>query len=454
MTRKPEVVEHVLPQSHQAEVSVLGAMLQSGTAVVEALETLRASDFYRRDHQFVFEACVNLFDANRPVDVVSVGEELVRSGRLEDVHGAYLLELIDLVPTTANVRYHAEIVKDKATLRHLIERGQAIVTRAYENAEEASEILDWAEQQVFDVSQGKVKSSFSSVQQLLRPVFERMEIVFEHKAAVTGVGTGFQKLDTMTTGLQNSDLVIIAGRPGMGKTAFCLNLAERVAEQQQVPVAIFSLEMTKEQLVQRLLCAKARVESRSIRTGYISDAAWPRLTAAAGTLSELPIYIDDGSSQSVLEMRAKARRLKAEKGLGLVIIDYLQLMTGHRRTEGRVQEVSEISRSLKMMAKDLGVPVVALSQLSRAVETRQPPRPQLSDLRESGSIEQDADVVIFLYRPSFYQQKDKDKEEQELPVDNTTEVIVGKQRNGPTGTVYLAFLQDYGVFVEQERGRP
>ena len=453
MRRAEQQTERVLPQNEVAEISVLGAILQNAQAVAEAIEVLQPEDFFTSVHQNVFAACQHLFNANGAVDIVTVGQEMMRRGTLE--RATYLMELVDAVPTAANVRHHAAIVKEKATMRRIIESGQAIVARAYEDQDEASAVLDWAEQQLFNVSQGRAKASFIEVKTLLRPVFEQMEAVYERKEAVTGIATSFARLDEMTTGFQASDLVVLAARPSMGKTSFALNLADHVATTTQTPVAVFSLEMTKEQLVQRLLCARARVESRKIRTGYIRDVDWPRLTAAAGVLSGAPIYIDDSSAQSVLEMRAKARRLKSEKGLGLVIIDYLQLITGMRRHEGRVQEVSEISRSLKMMAKDLGVPVVALSQLSRAVEQRQPPRPQLSDLRDSGSIEQDADVVVFLYRPAFYQIKDRDEEEKDAPpiIDNTTEVIVGKQRNGPTGTVYLAFLQDFGVFVAQERKR-
>ena len=801
MRRAEQQTERVLPQNEVAEISVLGAILQNAQAVAEAIEVLQPEDFFTSVHQNVFAACQHLFNANGAVDIVTVGQEMMRRGTLE--RATYLMELVDAVPTAANVRHHAAIVKEKATMRRIIESGRAIVARAYEDQDAASAVLDWAEQQLFNVSQGRAKASFIEVKTLLRPVFEQMEAVYERKEAVTGIATSFARLDEMTTGFQASDLVVLAARPSMGKaqpldalvktptawkqigdleigdalasvdgepsfvdgifpqgeeqvyriefsdgrwtecsaghlwtvtyrdwdgpktlttaklinmltkkryqyrlwidmasgdwghnnelpidpwllgvllgdgglshgvtptissvddeildrvrekispelelnfgngctwriaqvgsqrrpgrygvwpnplgealkqlglqghlsedkfipisyatasrdvrlallqglldtdggvekfgtvrfstcshklatdvvclarslgawcsmttskkhythngerreaqlayvctishpdpkslftltrkkvrcrrvrtkraiivsitptrftetrcikvshpsqlyitddyvvthnTSFALNLADHVATTTQTPVAVFSLEMTKEQLVQRLLCARARVESRKIRTGYIRDVDWPRLTAAAGVLSGAPIYIDDSSAQTVLEMRAKARRLKSEKGLGLVIIDYLQLITGMRRHEGRVQEVSEISRSLKMMAKDLGVPVVALSQLSRAVEQRQPPRPQLSDLRESGSIEQDADVVVFLYRPAFYQIKDRDEEEKDAPpiIDNTTEVIVGKQRNGPTGTVYLAFLQDCGVFVAQERKR-
>ncbi|MBS1128868.1 MAG: putative replicative helicase, dnaB, partial [Nitrospirae bacterium] len=351
MRRAEPQTERVLPQNAVAEISVLGAILQNAQAVAEAIEVLQPEDFFTSVHQNVFAACQHLFNANGAVDIVTVGQEMMRRGTLE--RATYLMELVDAVPTAANVRHHAAIVKEKATMRRIIESGRAIVARAYEDQDAASAVLDWAEQQLFNVSQGRAKASFIEVKTLLRPVFEQMEAVYERKEAVTGIATSFARLDEMTTGFQASDLVVLAARPSMGKTSFALNLADHVATTTQTPVAVFSLEMTKEQLVQRLLCARARVESRKIRTGYIRDVDWPRLTAAAGVLSGAPIYIDDSSAQSVLEMRAKARRLKTEKGLGLVIIDYLQLITGMRRHEGRVQEVSEISRSLKMMAKDL-----------------------------------------------------------------------------------------------------
>ncbi len=444
--------DRIPPQNLEAEVSVLGAVLQDPAALLKAMEVLRAGDFYKEAHRKIFSACVDLFERNEPVDLVTMANELMRKKQLEEVGGAsYLSGLVDAVPTAANAAYHARIVKDKALLYALIQKGTAVVSRAYADKEDVDDVLDWAEQQIFEISQDKISRSFVPVKSVLKGTFQLIEKLYDRKSHVTGVPTGFKRFDELTAGLQPSELVVVAGRPSMGKTSFCLNVAEHSAIQEQVPVAIFSLEMSKEQLVQRMLCSVAKVDSHKLRTGYLSDADWPRLTTGAGTLSEAPIFIDDTPGISLLEMRAKARRLKAEQGLGLVIIDYLQLIQGRGRAESRQQEISEISRSLKAMAKELNVPVVALSQLSRAVESRQPPRPQLSDLRESGAIEQDADVVTFLYRPAFYRaRKDEDPDE---PEDNTTEVIIGKQRNGPTGTVYLAFLREYTRFVDQERQR-
>jgi replicative DNA helicase len=416
------------------------------------MEVLRPADFYKAAHRKIFSASVDLFDRNEPVDLVTVANELMRRKQLEEVGGATALSaLVDAVPTAANVAYHARIVKDKALLYALIQKATAVVSRAYADKEDVDEVLDWAEQQIFEISQDKVSRSFVPVKSVLKGTFQLIEKLYDRKSHVTGVPTGFKRFDEMTAGLQPSELVVVAGRPSMGKTSFCLNIAQHAAIQERIPVAIFSLEMSKEQLVQRMLCSVAKVDSHKLRTGYLSDADWPRLTTGAGILSESPIFIDDTPGISLLEMRAKARRLKGEQGLGLVIIDYLQLISGRGRVESRQQEISEISRSLKAMAKELDVPVVALSQLSRAVESRQPPRPQLSDLRESGAIEQDADVVAFLYRPAFY--RARKEEELDEPEDNTTEVIIGKQRNGPTGTVHLAFLREYTRFEDQERER-
>jgi replicative DNA helicase len=444
--------DRIPPQNLEAEVSVLGAVLQEPGALLKAMEHLRSADFYKEAHRKIFGACVELFERNEPVDLVTLANELMRRKVLEEVGGAsYLASLVDAVPTSANVAHHARIVKDKAVLSALIQKATAVVGRAYADTDDVDVILDWAEQQIFEISQEKISRSFVPLKAVLKGTFELIETLYERKSHVTGVPTGFAKFDEMTAGLQPSDLIVVAGRPSMGKTSFCLNIAQHAAVHEHTPVAIFSLEMSKEQLVQRMLCSEAKVDSHKLRTGYLSDSDWPKLTRGAGILSESPIFIDDTPGISLLEMRAKARRLKAEQGLGLVIIDYLQLVSGRGRAESRQQEISEISRSLKAMAKELTVPVVALSQLSRAVESRQPPRPQLSDLRESGAIEQDADVVTFLYRPAFYRVR-KDEEADE-PEDNTTEVIIGKQRNGPTGTVYLAFLREYTVFEEQERQR-
>jgi len=444
--------ERIPPQNLEAEVSVLGGMLQESGALLKAVEVLRPADFYKEAHRKIFGACVDLFERSEPVDLVTLANELLRRKQLEEVGGAaYLSALVDAVPTAANVAHHARIVKDKALLNALIQKSTAVVSRAFSDAEDVDQLLDWAEQQIFELSQDKIGRGFLPVKNILRGTFQAIEKLYDRKSHVTGVATGFRKFDEMTAGLQPAELVIVAGRPSMGKTSFCLNIAEHAALREKTPVGIFSLEMSKEQLVQRMLCSNAKVDSHRLRTGFLEDRDWPRLTRAAGELSEAPIFIDDTPGISLLEMRAKSRRLKADQGLGLVIIDYLQLVSGRGRSESRQQEISEISRSLKAMAKELAVPVVALSQLSRAVESRQPPRPQLSDLRESGAIEQDADVVVFLYRPAFYRNR-QEADEGESD-DTTTEAIIGKQRNGPTGTVHLAFLREYTRFEDLETQR-
>ena len=449
-------LDRIPPQNLEAEVSVLGAVLQESGALLKAMETLRPGDFYKEAHRKIFAACVELFERNEPVDLVTLANELMQRKVLEEVGGAsYLASLVDSVPTAANAAYHARIVKDKAILSALIQKATAVVTRAYADTDDVGIVLDWAEQQIFEISQEKSSRSFVPLKSILKGTFELIETLYERKSHVTGVPTGFAKFDEMTAGLQPSDLIVVAGRPSMGKTSFCLNIAQHAAIHDHTTVAIFSLEMSKEQLVQRMLCSEAQVDSHKLRTGYLSDSDWPKLTRGAGILSESPVFIDDTPGITLLEMRAKARRLKAEQGLGLVIIDYLQLISGRGRAESRQQEISEISRSLKAMAKELSVPVVALSQLSRAVESREDKRPQLSDLRESGAIEQDADVVAFLYRHAVYARKDTSKQPEgdDSEEDNTTEVIIGKQRNGPTGTVYLAFRREFTRFEEQERQR-
>jgi replicative DNA helicase len=444
--------DRIPPQNLEAEISVLGAVLQDPGALLKAMEVLRPEDFYKEAHRKIFRACVELFERNEPVDLVTLANELMRRKHLDEVGGASQLSaLVDAVPTAANVAHHARVVKDKAVLNALIQKATAVVSKAYADTDDTDQLLDWAEQQIFEISQDKVSRSFFPVKSILKGTFQLIEKLYDRKSHVTGVPTGFTDFDRLTSGLQPAELIVVAGRPSMGKTSFCLNIAQHAAIRENITVAIFSLEMSKEQLVQRMLCSEASVDSHRLRTGYLSDADWPKLTTAAGRLSEASVYIDDTPGISLLEMRAKARRLKAERGLGMVIIDYLQLISGRSRAENRQQEISEISRGLKAMAKDLAVPVVALSQLSRAVESRDPPRPQLSDLRESGAIEQDADVVTFLYRPAVYRKRKG--EETEEPEDNSTEIIIGKQRNGPTDTVYLTFLREYTRFENQERER-
>ena len=450
------------PQNLEAEVAVLGAILQDSEALLKAIDALRPDHFYKDAHRRIFDAALALFARNEPVDLITLTDELRRRGDLEAVGGgAALAALLEAVPTAANVAYHARIVRDKALLRHLIATATDLVGMGYEDAESVDDLLDLAETRIFAISEDKVSRAFIPVKDILKGTFEHIERLYERQAHITGVPTGFGDLDELTSGLQPADLIIVAGRPSMGKTSFALNVAANAAKvDPPTTVAIFSLEMAKEQLVQRMLCTEARVDSHRLRTGKLGPRDWPELTKAAGRLSEMPIYIDDTPAITTLEIRAKARRLKAEGKLGLIIVDYLQLIRGRGRTESRQQEISEISRSLKALAKEVNVPVMALSQLSRAVESRTPPRPQLSDLRESGAIEQDADVVAFLYRKGFYQAQERARKSEAAGLaeetegeDRTTEVIISKQRNGPTGSVFLSFLREYTRFEELEQRR-
>lgn len=446
MARQPGFLQKLPPQSVEMEQSVLGAILLENEALAKVLEILDERDFYHDAHRWIFQAMIALFEENVPIDLLTVTERLRKNERLEAVGGAsYLAELVELVPTAANVWHHARVVREKAVLRGLIRTATSIVTDSYEDTDDVDMLLDRAEQAIFEISQRKATAGFMHINAILKGSFKRIEQLYERKELVTGVPTGFIEFDRRTAGLQPSDLIIVAGRPSMGKTAFSLNIAQHVGIHVGRPVAIFSLEMAKEQLVLRMLCAEARIDSSKLRTGFLSREDWPRLTKAAGTLSEARIYIDDTPAQSSLDIRAKARRLRAELGdLALVIIDYLQLMQGRSRSENRQQEISEITRALKALAKELQVPVVALSQLSRAVEQRKPPRPQLSDLRESGAIEQDADVVALIYRDEVYDENSDDK--------GVAEIIIGKQRNGPTGVVRLAFRGEYTRFENLAEG--
>ncbi len=440
MDGQPGLLHKLPPQSVEMEQGILGAVLLENEALVKVLEVLEEQDFYQDAHRWIYQTMIELFEENVPIDLLTVSERLRKKDRLDAIGGAsYLTELVETVPTAANVVHHARIVRDKAVLRGLIQTATAIVTESYDEADDVETLLDRAEQAIFEISQRKTTAGFVNINAVLKGSFRRIEQLYERKELITGVPTGFGKFDSRTAGLQPGDLIVIAGRPSMGKTAFSLNIAQHVGVQVGRPVAVFSLEMAKEQLVMRMLCAEARIDSSKLRTGFLSREDWPRLTKAAGTLSEARIFIDDTPAQSSLDIRAKARRLRAELGdLALVIVDYLQLMQGRSRTENRQQEVSEITRALKALAKELQVPVVALSQLSRAVEQRRPPRPQLSDLRESGAIEQDADVVALIYRDEVYNE--------ESPEKGIAEIIIGKQRNGPTGVVRLAFLGEYTRF--------
>jgi len=436
-----DTLQKLPPQSVEMEQSVLGAILQDHHALVRVLEILQERDFYQDAHRWIFQTMIDLFQDNVPIDVLTVTERLRKKGRFEAAGGAaYLVDLVEMVPTAAHVLHHAQVVREKAILRALIQTATTIITESYEDAEDVDTLLDRAEQAIFEIGQRKTTAGFVHIKNLLTGSFRRLEQLYERKEPVTGLPTGFTDFDRRTAGLQPSDLIIIAGRPGMGKTALGLNMAQHVGVHVRRPVAIFSLEMSKEQLVIRFLCAQAKVDSSKLRTGFLRQEDWHILTQAAGVLSEAPIYIDDTPAQSALDIRAKARRLQAEVGdLALVIVDYLQLMQARGRAESRQQEISGITRSLKALAKELNVPVIALSQLSRAVEQRKPPKPQLSDLRESGAIEQDADVVALIYRGEIYDPEDSSEK-------GVAEINIAKQRNGPTGTFKLTFLGQYTRF--------
>lgn len=435
-----ETAQRLPPQNLEAEQSVLGAMLIDKEALIQAAEILTPEDFYRENHQQIFRALLDLFNKGEPADLVTASEELESKNLLEKVGGAsYLASLANMTPTSAHAKYYAEIVKEKSLLRRLIQAATTIVGKCYGNIEDVREFLDEAEQIIFDVAKSRDTKSFIHLKDALEQTFEKLERLYERKSGVTGLSTGFPDLDNLTSGLQDSDLIIIAARPSMGKTTLALNIAHQIAVNERLPVAFFSLEMSGEQLAQRLLCAYAEIDAQRLRRGFLSAEDWPKLTQAVGPLSEAPLYIDDTPAISVLEMRAKARRLKMEKGLSAIFVDYLQLMRGSEKTENRQQEISAISRSLKALAKELSCPVVALSQLSRAVEQRQDKHPILSDLLESGGIEANADVVMFIYREDYYNPETDKK--------HIAEVIVAKQRNGPTGKVELYFMDRFNKFV-------
>ncbi len=437
------------PQNIEAEQSVLGAILIENNALYKAMEIIVPSAFYKEAHKRIFLAMLDLNEKNEAIDLVTLTEFLRKRNELDSIGGAtYLSMLSNTVPTAANIKYHAKIVYEKSLLRNLISTATEIISQGYEDSRDIEELLDYAENAMFSISEKKIRPSFMIIKDIIKDSFETIERLSEKKERVTGIPTGFYDLDMLTSGFQPSDLIIVAGRPSMGKTALCLCIAQYASIEKGQTVAIFSLEMAKEQLVIRMLCAEARVDSHKLRSGFLSKSDWPRLTTAAGRLSEAPIFIDDTPGTSVLEMKAKARRLKAEHGLSLVVVDYLQLMSGRgeRRRGGsdtREQEISEISRSLKALAKELSVPVIALSQLNRAVESRHDKRPMLADLRESGAIEQDADVILFIYRDEVYKQNEENK--------GVAEIIIGKQRNGPVGTVKMAFIDKYTRFENLEK---
>jgi replicative DNA helicase len=444
------VPARTLPHNLEAEKSVLGAILIHNEAFNHAAELLDSRDFFRDAHRRIFEKMIGLSERGDAIDFVTLKEELTRSGDLEEVGGpAYIASLADGVPRSANVEYYAKIVKEKSTLRSLIHSANKILTEAYEAEEEPDLLLDEAERAIFAIAEDRIRAGFVPLRDLVQSSFTTIEKLQQHKGMVTGVPTGFVDLDEMTSGLQPSDLVLVAARPSMGKTSFVLNIAQHVGTATDMIVGFFSLEMSKEQLFMRMLTAEARIDAHRFRSGYLNEKDYGRLSHALGTLAEARVFIDDTASIGVLEMRAKARRLKAEHGLHLIIIDYIQLMSGRGRFESRQAEIASISRSLKGLAKELGVPIVALSQLSRASETRADHRPQLSDLRESGALEQDADVVMFIYREEQYREADGSQKE---GVEGTAEIIIGKQRNGPVGTVKLAFIKEHTRFENLAHG--
>jgi replicative DNA helicase len=429
------------PQNIEAEQCVLGGILIEDQAILKVVEFLRPEDFYKESHSIIYNAILDLFNRNEPQDLVTVHNALKSSGKLEAIGGAaYLAEITETMPSAANIGYYGKIVWEKAILRRLIQRTSDISSLCYEESKEIDEILEVAETSIFEISEAKISQAFHPLKNILKDSIKNIENLYERKELITGISSGFVELDKLTAGFQPSDLIIIAGRPSMGKTAFALNIAQHAAIANDICVAIFSLEMSKDQLALRLLCSEAKIDAQKVRTGFLSEHDWPKLINAASHLSEAPVFIDDTPSLSAMEIRTKARRLKSKRDLGLIIVDYMQLMRGRKYNESREQEISEISRSLKAMAKELNVPVIALSQLNRKVEERADKRPQMSDLRESGAIEQDADLIAFIYRGSVY-----DRSEENLNLE--AEIIVAKQRNGPIGNVRLAFVDKYATFA-------
>ena len=435
----------VPPHDLEAEQAIIGSMLTDKDDVISAIEVLREEDFYREDNKAIYEAIFNLYNRAEPVDIITVKSELESMGKFEQVGGLeYLAELPEKVPTTANAMKYIKIVEEKSTLRRLIKTANEIIDLGYDQTEDVEDIMEGAEKKIFNIMQEKNQKGYSPLKDVLVESFTQLEELYNKKQHITGVPTGFAELDYKTAGLHGSELILIAARPAMGKTAFALNIATNAAVRANVPVAVFSLEMSKEQLVNRILCSEAMVDSNKVRTGKLEEDDWAKLAGAIGPLSEAEIYIDDTPGINVTEIRAKCRKLKLEKNIGMVVIDYLQLVQGSNKRNGsREQEISEISRSLKILAKELNVPVIALSQLSRAAEQRPDHRPMLSDLRESGAIEQDADIVTFLYRDDYY---NKDSEKKDI-----AEVIIAKHRGGSTGTVELLWLGSYTKFVNLER---
>lgn len=435
------------PHDIEAEQAVIGSMLTDKEAVITALEILKPEDFYREDNRLIYTAIVNLYNRAEPIDIITLKDELSSINKLDAVGGLeYIAQLPDKVPTTANALRYVKIVEEKSILRSLIKTANEIIQLGYDPTQEVEQIMDGAERKIFEVMQRKNQKGYHSIKDILVESFTQLEKLYNQKQHITGVPTGFADLDYKTAGLHNSDLILVAARPAMGKSAFALNIASNAAVRAKIPVVIFSLEMSKDQMANRILCSEALVDSNKVRTGKVEDEDWAKLAAASGMLSESEIYIDDTPGISIMEIRAKCRKMKMEKNIGLVVIDYLQLIQGSNKRGGsREQEIAEISRSLKILAKEIDVPVIALSQLSRAPEQRPDHRPMLSDLRESGSIEQDADIVMFLYRDDYYNEDSEKK--------NIAEVIIAKQRSGSTGTVELMWLGSYTKFANLDKYR-
>ncbi|RKY32794.1 MAG: replicative DNA helicase [Candidatus Omnitrophota bacterium] len=434
-----DILEKITPQNLEAEMAVLGSMLIDEDAVSVAIERLSKEFFYRDTHQKIFEAISLLYNSNKAIDIITLTDELKRLAILDEIGGvSFLTNLVNSVPTAANINHYVNIVREKSILRTLINNATRIVSLCYESEGNIDQVVDSAEKLIFEISERKSQGTYLHLKEIIKESIENIDRLYQKKAHVTGIPTGYIDFDSRTAGLQPSDLIVIAGRPSMGKSALALGIAEYAGVIEKIPTAFFSLEMSKEQLVQRMLCAHAKVDAHKVRTGYLSPSDWPRLTAAAGKLCEAPIYIDDTPAISVMELRAKARRLKAHQDIRLIILDYLQLMRGAVNSENRQQEISEISRSLKALARELNVPIVAISQLSRAVESREDHRPKLSDLRESGAIEQDADVVTLILREEYYKPSADNQ--------GIAELIIAKQRNGPVGSIKLAFIKEYTRF--------
>ncbi len=441
--KKKAIEEFLPPQDLQAEKYLLASIFIDPSSIIKIIDYLKPEDFYSAAHRVIYSACLSLFEKDEPIDIVTVHNEIEKRGDLEKVGGAvYLSEIVGLLPTSAHIVHYAKIVKEKSILREIIRLSQDLIYRAYYSMEDSQELLNYAEKVFFDLSYYGKKESFSSLKEIIKDTIRYLENLYQKGTPITGIPTGFYDLDRMTAGFQKGDLIILAGRPGMGKTAFALDIVRNACKLSNFGAAIFSLEMGKQQICSRILCAEAKVNFQKFRTGQLGQTEWQKIAQAASTLSQLPIYIDETPGINILELKAKARKLLKELPLGLIVIDYLQLMKGLERKERREQEISEISAGLKSLAKELNIPILAISQLNRRVEERPDKRPQLADLRESGALEQDADVILFIYRDEFYNKDTSEK--------GVAEIIIGKQRNGPIGIVKLAYFPQYTSFGNLE----